>query len=128
MTVSPNTPAQPYPPVAAVLSRLREVLGPETVDSFGKPVGLERASAEGVGMVRWWVAGVALDTGVAVRMSTGATEPGEPTVLWVTRPGEAKAERCPIVTMEHLQGFLALLSIARRSPEPVRGHVCPGDS
>jgi hypothetical protein len=114
------------PPLAEIVERLREVFGTET------PVGPH--------MIRWWVPGErrartpdAVDEaafGVALMIDTTprSTQSAEdPCVIWVTRPGESQAERCPIVTMGHLEAFLALVSIARRSPAPVHRHVCPGE-
>lgn len=102
-----------HPSVGAVVARLREVFGEET--------------SVGPNTVRWWVDGAAQDMGVAIRMDTSPPEPGEPCVLWVTRPGEAAPERCPIIDMPHLDAFLGLVSIARRSTAPVHGNVCPGE-
>lgn len=80
--------------------------------------------------------GTAPGLGVAIWMDRAPTPPRKPDgspaddhgapVIWVTRPGETKPERCPIITMHHLDAFLALVSISRRSPEPVNGNVCPG--
>jgi hypothetical protein len=98
--------------MAAVIQRLREVFGPET--------------ASGHSTLRWWVAGADADCGVAIWLDTAPVEPQKCCVLWVSRPGEAQDERCPINSFEHLDGFLALVSIARRSHTPVHGHVCPG--
>jgi hypothetical protein len=108
-----------FPSAATVIARLREVYGPE-----GDP-----SSA----IARWVVKGdfpgreVALhiDRKEPVPTGSGADDDGA-TVIWVTRPGELKPERCPIVTMRHLDAFLALVSVARRSPAPVHGNVCPG--
>ena len=102
-----------YPDIGPIIDRLRDVLGPES-----------HASPE---MLRWWVEGTTKGLGVAVTMATIPPADNEPCVIWVTRPGESKPERCPIVTMSHLDAFLALVSIARRTTVPVHGHVCPGE-
>jgi len=103
----------PYPPVSAIIARLREVFGME--------------HAVGPTMLRWWIDGDAKATGVAVLIDTITPPYDKPSVVWVARPGEAQSERCPIVTLDHLETFLANVSIARHSAAPVHGNVCPGE-
>jgi hypothetical protein len=102
-----------------VICRLREVFGPE--------------SEPHAPTAHWIIDGE--DRGREVHLHIDRAEP-TPTgngaeddgaaVVWVARPGERKPERCPIVTLAHLDAFLAMVSIARRSPEPMHGNVCPG--
>ena len=114
---TPSQPhAAPYPAVAPIVDRLRQI--------FGEP------GSVGPTMLRWWVEGdgsPAKETGVAILMDTTPPREDAPSVIWVTRPGEVQPERCPIVSMPHLESFLALVSIARHSAAPVHGHVCPGE-
>ncbi len=109
----PEPHAAPYPPVPPIVDRLRQ--------TFGEP------GSVGPTMLRWWVDGDAKEMGVAILIDTTPASADAPSVIWVTRPGEAKPERCPIVSMPHLESFLALVSIARHSAAPVHGHVCPGE-
>ncbi len=102
-----------YPALGPIIDRLREVYGPE--------------ASVGPFMLRWWVKGMVEGLGVAVMIDTTPHAVDEPCVIWVTRPGESKPERCPIVTMEHLDAFLVLVTAACRSDAPVHGHVCPGE-
>ena len=115
----PRNPA--FPTAAAVIARLREVFGPE--------------QNPGDATAGWLIPGAGAGDDLRIRIDrqmphpigSGADDDGA-CVIWVTRPGEPRPERCPIVSLSHLDAFLAMITIARRSAAPVHGNVCPGTS
>jgi hypothetical protein len=105
--------------VSIIIARLREVYGPEGDLSSAIARWVVKGDVPGLEVV------LILDRKPPTSIGNGAEDDGAP-IIWVTRPGELKPERCPIVTMQHLDNFLALVAVACRSPDPVHGNVCPG--
>lgn len=97
---------------------------PEVIAHLRRSFGRETLHSDAV--LRWWIHGSAPDNGVALWLKNVAPESGECCEVWVTRPDEDRAERCPVTSLSHLDEFIGRVrSITRRAAEPVHGNVCP---
>lgn len=108
----------PYPTLAQIIAHLTRRLGP--------PI------SAGQDLLRWWILPQPAGDGVALWMHRPSPSGSPPAAtrlceVWATRPFVDERERCPVVSLSHLDEFINRIHAATQpgAPKGVDG-LCPG--